>query len=95
MIKYLIIIPFLSFGQFIPIDKQKHFVAGSVVSIPSIVTDRTIVHAIIFSAAAGVAKEIHDPVFDKRDVMFTIAGGLVTGIVINQIKKRKKRLHKG
>jgi hypothetical protein len=90
--------PLLSFGQLIPPDKQKHFIAGSVVSIPSMVTDRAIVHAILFSTAAGVSKELYDQrvggYFNRGDIVFTIAGGITTALIIDQIKKRKRRLNK-
>lgn len=96
--KYLMLIPFLSFGQLVPIDKQEHFVMGSVVAIPSIVTDRTVVHAIIFSTAAGVSKELYDRrnygTFSQSDLLFTVAGGVFTGLVINKIRKKRKSLHK-
>ena len=83
-----------SWGQVVPIDKQKHFAAGFVVGSMS-ATDTRAKHpfwnAVLFSTMAGVGKEVMDigtGVPEVNDVLFTVTGGIVGGGITYWIRKR-------
>ena len=99
--KYLfLLLPFVAFSQQ---DKIKHYVAGASISALSysLVAPRasaSLSHrdALLISFAtgvvAGLAKEIYDPVFDKKDLAATVLGSVSVGIVIN-LKSNQSRKH--
>lgn len=91
----------VSFGQIN--DKLQHFGAGSLAgyygaSLELATTNRVHPYIICIGSAtlAGTAKELLDvntTGFDKKDLAYTIAGGMLSGTIIYFIKRRKiKRL---
>ena len=88
----------ICFGQ-IAEDKQKHFVAGSVIGGVSILMMNKKVHnkktkfwvAVGTSLVAGVLKETYDKnnggKFDWEDVGYTVGGGIVGSFTINLFNK--------
>ena len=99
----LVIFCQVSFGQIN--DKLQHFGAGSLAgyygaSLELATTNNTHPYIICISSAtlAGTAKELMDRQttgFDKKDLAYTIAGGVLSGTIIYIIKRRKiKRLYR-
>ncbi|MFK5981458.1 MAG: hypothetical protein QM499_00975 [Flavobacteriaceae bacterium] len=99
----LLLFTSLSYGQFIPKDKQIHLAAGGVISGVSylffydITKDKK--KAFYFSLGtatlAGVGKEVLDSTkegnkFDINDLAFTIIGGLTVVIPFDLFFKNKK-----
>lgn len=71
----------------IPSDKALHFIAGLlVVAIAATIFPCVADWAIVFALIAGVSKEIRDEIvygsFDWKDLVVTIAGGLVMQVFI-------------
>lgn len=96
----------MGFSQRIPIDKQKHLIAGVVIGSAGtyIYNDiHPIWNAILVGTVAGVGKEAYDivsgrGVYDTNDIYYTIIGGVVGGAatysikkLINKRKKNRKR----
>lgn len=109
--KLIIVILFIvvfnfSQAQLIPFDKKEHFTAGVFLGIGgSFITNdaHPITNSIIVATAGGVGKELYDKVsgngvYDRKDIYYTILGGVVSGVathyIKNIIKKRKKRRFK-
>ena len=97
--RYLfLIIPLLSFGQQ---DKVKHFLAGSAISSATYSVVYLQTHnpkkAFWFGLASGVAasiaKEIYDPVFDKKDLAATVLGSFTFTVTINLLSNQSSRYH--
>jgi len=96
--KYLIFLYFPLFGQ---IDKLQHFGAGSLAgyygaSLELATTNNVHPYLICIGSAtiAGTAKELMDlqtTGFDKKDLVATIAGGVLSGTIIYIIKRRHAR----
>ena len=99
--KYLfLLLPFVALGQ--QPDKIKHYVAGASISALSysLVANRasaSLSHrdALLISFAtgvvAGVAKELYDPVFDKKDLAATVLGSFTFTITINLLSNQSSR----
>jgi hypothetical protein len=75
----------------------KHFTAGFVLGGGSsmwgkIPEKQTLLASVVVATAAGVAKETYDyrmgAKFDKLDLLSTIAGSVVSGIITKQIKRK-------
>ena len=101
--KYLfLLLPFVALGQkpFSQNDKIKHYVAGASISAISysLVAPR-VSHrdALLISFATGVvagfAKEIYDPVFDKKDLAATVLGSFTFTVTINLLSNQSSRYH--
>jgi hypothetical protein len=78
----------------IPVDKIKHFLAGSISSISTapalIYNDRSVYWAVLSAVIIGAAKEIYDKVSKKGtpdlwDFIATSLGGIVVAIIIDLI----------
>jgi len=95
--KYLfLLLPFVAFGQ--QPDKIKHYVAGASISALSYsLVAKSVSHrdALLISFAtgvvAGVAKEIYDPVFDKKDLAATVLGSFTFTVTINLLSNQPSR----
>lgn len=93
----------VSFSQEILIDKKEHFIAGAILGVGgSFITNDThpIINSIIVASVAGIGKEVYDKttglgVYDRKDIYYTFAGGVVSGVATHYIKvaikKRKIR----
>jgi VanZ family protein len=82
----------------IPVDKEMHFAGGLVLSgmaISSKEIKYPFITAVTVATAAGLAKEYADQKIggdvDRRDVYFTVAGGVVSGTIGYLIKRRHKK----
>lgn len=87
-------------AQQIPVDKQKHFAVGAIVSELSYIhpTKHPFWNSVLAATAAGVAKETYDHSqgfkFDTGDVAATIAGGALTGSIMYLVTKKSKTKRK-
>jgi hypothetical protein len=89
MIKYLLLLPLLSFSQ---TDKEFHFYAGAITSsiTYSLVKEKkgAFWYAVGSGVLIGTAKELYDinkSGFDKKDLAATILGGIAASITIKII----------
>ena len=89
------------FCQVVPVDKEMHFAGGLVLggmAIASKEIKHPFVTAVTAATAAGLAKEYADSKIggdvDRRDVYFTVAGGVVSGTIGYLIKKRRHKKKK-
>lgn len=98
---------FYEYGKFIltESDKQKHFVAGVVISGISYEwalkefkdKKKAAAFALGMSLAAGIVKESHDnwrgqpSYFDNRDILATMMGSVTITIPLFALQKPKKR----
>lgn len=86
--------------QRIPVDKQKHFAAGGIISEFSYVhpSKHPFWNAVLASAVAGVAKETYDYhtgfKFDTKDVAFTVGGGAFVGGIMYFVTKKSRTKRK-
>lgn len=95
--KYLfLLLPFVALGQ--QPDKIKHYVAGvSISAISYSLVAPRVSHrdALLISFAsgvvAGVAKELYDPVFDKKDLAATVLGSFTFTVTINLLSNQSSR----
>jgi hypothetical protein len=105
-VTFILLVNFFCFPQRIPIDKQKHLVAGAVIGSAGtyIYNDiHPVWNAILVGTMAGVGKEAYDilserGVYDTNDIYYTIVGGALGGAatysinkLINKRKKSRKR----
>ncbi len=97
----------LSYSQMIPLDKQKHFIAGAIISVPPafFINGMWEKPKLAFfvgwgvAIGAGITKESMDEdickCWDNNDLLATTLGGLVGSSLIyvgaTQINKRKER----
>ena len=108
MRKLLIILLFLPFAlraQQLN-DKQLHLIMGtslgawSYLASPKQEGVLPIAFCITGATLAGVAKESYDKhqgmIFDKKDLAYTVAGGVISAVTITAVKKiiRKNRVKK-
>lgn len=82
--------------------RGKHFEAGFLLGGGAAMWNKvpeknSLLVSVVVATSAGLAKECYDYnsgyKFDKIDLLSTVAGGIVSGIVVKQIK-RKIRLKK-
>ena len=107
MKKLLLVFLFINtglYGQIIKTDKQSHMLGGTFGGTIGyeLVWEKTkdkkkaMMGAIAGALIVGVLKESYDSTrpnnkFDKNDLAATVTGGIVIGITINLIKKKKKK----
>jgi hypothetical protein len=95
--KYLfLLLPFVALGQ--QPDKIKHYVAGASISAisysfvaPRVSHRDALLISFATGVVAGVAKELYDPVFDKKDLAATVLGSFTFTITINLLSNQSSR----
>jgi hypothetical protein len=99
MIKYILLfVPFMLTAQ---MDKAKHFAAGGTITAISytLIYKKTKSHpkSLLLGMAsgiiAGVAKEVYDPVFEKKDILATALGSVSVGITIDLATLSSRHRH--
>ena len=87
-----------SYGQRIPVDKQKHFAAGFILGgVYSVNREvkRPVLSSIAVTTAAAVAKEVYDTRIggraDLKDIYATVAGGAVSGALCYLLKYKQNK----
>jgi uncharacterized protein YfiM (DUF2279 family) len=71
----------------IEFDKAQHFAASALISEAASIHfknngyEMPRVNAIYLTIGIGIAKELHDPIFDKKDLLYDVLGAITPALL--------------
>jgi hypothetical protein len=86
--KYLILLLLTPLNaKALEFDKAQHFTASALISETASIYFKENGHeyfiqdAIMLTIGIGIAKELHDPVFDEKDLLFDVLGAITPALL--------------